>query len=355
MAGGNWLPGVSPGRPGLYINFTEAASDAIQAGNMGVVAMPYTGALGGTATAGNVYTVASKDQVVTLFGTTGTAPILHALKGGAKEVLVYTLTDGGTITTENIALALSAFDVRDFDVFVFDKMVSEDVQDAVLAWLQDNREGGKYFHAVFGCTNASDDMDVSNGIARSTRLADDFAVNLITGFVDGLTIYNSAQAAPFVAGVIAGTALNASTTYASLPFTDVNVRLTNAQIKSALASGCMVLVYDGEKVKIERGVSTSGVKIRRTRTQKAITSDISRTAANSFVGQVINNEDGQVALVSAIKAYMERLAADGVIDGKTIKVALSDTYPSTGDQVYIDLSFRDLDSVEEIFLTVQVG
>ena len=355
MAGGNWTPGVNPGRPGLYLNFVEAASEAITPGNMGVVAMPYSGTIGGAASVGTVYTIASRDQAVTLFGEANIAPIIRALRGGAKEVLVYTMADGTVETVVAYTTVFTALDARDFDVFTFDKCVPDEVQDAALVWMKNNREDGRYFHIVFGAANVGDDSDVSIGVTRSTRLKDDFAVNLITGYQDGLTILPSYTAAPYVAGMLAGCPLNASLTYAALPFADVNVRLTGTQIKTALAGGCLVLVYDGDKVKIERGIGTSKAKLRRTRTQKAAATDIAKTAADSYIGKVINNEDGQTALLSAIKVYLEKLAADGVIDGRTIKVKLSDTYPSTGDQVYLDVSFTDLDSVEEIYLTVKIG
>jgi hypothetical protein len=353
MAGGTWTPGTNPGRPGLYLNFVEAAIDAISTGTLGVVAMPFSGTVGGTATPGNFYTVDNATQAAALFGDANVAAITYVLKGGAREVLVYVPTSVEIESNYNAVFA--KYDTREFNIFVFDAMVDDDIQDAALLWMQTNRAQGKYFMTVFGCASASDDATVSNGIARSTRLADDFVVNLITGFVDGLNVRTSAQAAPYVAGLIASTPLNASTTYAVTPYQDVNVRLNSTEIKNALAAGCLVLVNDGVKVKIERGVCTSGVKIRRARTQMAVVTDVSTTANDSYIGKVVNNEDGRIALVSAIKTYLEMLAGEGVLDKDSLAVKLSDAYPSTGDQVYIDMAFRDLDSIEEIYLTVQIG
>jgi hypothetical protein len=353
MAGGNWTPGVDPGRPGLFLNFVDAAAAAVASGSLGTVAMTHTKAITGTAVSGKFYTVDGEAQAIELFGAANIASIMYVLKGGAKEVLVYVLSEAADESA--YTAAFSKLNTRKFDAFVFDTMVSADIQAAALLWMQDSRDAGQYFHVVFGCTSASDDQTPENGIARCAALKDDFAVNLVVGVVDGVTILNSAQIAPYFAGLIASTPLNASTTYAVTPFQDVNMRLTNTQIKAALAAGAFVLVNDGEKVKVERGLCTSGKKIRRTRTQMAIVTDVTRTAENAFVGKVINNADGQVALISAIKTYMERMAANGVIDGSSIVVKLSDTYPSVGDQVFIDMSFRDLDSVEEIYLTVQIG
>ena len=353
MAGGTWTPGANPGRPGLYLNFVEAANNTIVAGALGAVAMPYTKTLGGTATVGKFYTVDNEAQAVALFGVGNVSAILYALRGGAREVLVYTMATSPTLATFTAAWA--KFDTQFFDVFVFDQIVTDEIQDAGLDWVQASRATGRYFHIVFGCSNASDDSTPANGVTRSVRLKDDFAINLVTGAVDGVTVLNSAQVAPYIAGRVASTPLSASTTYSVTDFTDVSVRLTNTEIKAALAGGCLVLVNDGEKVKIERGLCTSVGKIKRTRIQRAVVMDVSRTAENAYIGKIINNADGQIALISAIRAYMETLAGEGVIDPASISVKLSSAYPSTGDQVYIDMAFRDLDSVEEIYLSVQIA
>lgn len=350
MAGGSWSPSALPTRPGLYLNFVTAAVAQINGGTRGTVAIPLKAFTGGTAAAKTFYTITTESQAAALFGPANIASIKLALQGGAKEVLVYTLP--ASATTTDYADMRTAFDARLFNVFVFDGEVAATEQDAVKTWVVANRADGKHFMAVFGCVAAVDDTTPATGNSRSTRLADDYCVNLVSGVTIGGTTYSSGKYAPWVAGLIAGTAINKSITYAVAPVDDVTKRLTNAEIKTALAAGSLVLVHDGEKVKIEQGLTTSAKKIRAMRARQAVSTDVTKTAADAYIGKVDNSEDGRAALLAAIKAYLERLESESVLTG--IEVGLDPQYPSTGDSVYVRISYVEIDSMERIFLTVNI-
>jgi archaellum component FlaC len=358
MAGGSWDPTASAVRPGLYINFVEAAIAQIQGGARGTVAIPLK-AYGVGAVAKSVYTVETVKEATDLFGAANIGSISKAFQGGAKEVLVYAMPVYDALTTVQDHTDMRAtFDAYPFNVFVFDGEVTSAEQDATLAWMKVNKADGKHFMVVFGGSTA-DDQDPAIGDARSVRLSDDYAVNLIVGVTVGGVASNSSQYAPWVAGLVAGTPINKSITYAQAPVDDVTKRMTNAQIKASLQKGSLVLVNDGEKVKVERGVVTSTtssktVKIRKIRAHQAISMDITKTASDSYIGKVDNNVDGQKALISAIKAYLERLADSNVIT-QAIYVDLSKDFPSVGDSVYLDVKIVEVDSMEELYLTVSVG
>jgi hypothetical protein len=350
--GGSWNPTDLPTRPGLYLNFVEAAASQIKGGARGIVAIPLK-TYGTNATAKTFYTIENEKQAIDTFGEANIQSIKFALQGGAKEVLVYTLPEiDGTTVTEDAAYAeaFDAFDARPFNVFVFDGEVPGQLDEA-FAWVKRNRDEGKHFLLVIGGSDA-DDADPAVGNTRSTTYKDDYVVNLIVGVKTGGTTYNSAEYAPYVAGLIAGTAINRSITYAQVPVDDVSKRLTNAQVKTALAAGSLVLVHDGEKVKVEQGLVTSGKKIRVIRARQAIATDITKTAADAYIGKIDNNPDGQAALISAIKAYLERLEDANVLMGPV--VALDPQYQSVGDSVYLLISFAHVDSIERIFLTINV-
>lgn len=352
MAGGTWNPGVDQIRPGLYVRFTEAAAVAIQGGETGIVAIPLK-KHSGTAETGKFYTVDSESKANELFGVDNAFSVQLALQGGAKEVLVYTLPDvtGDVVEGEVYADAFLAFDTRPFNVFSFDGEVSTAVQTAALGWTTRNRDEGKHFMTVMGGTDASDnDGDTSN--ARSGTFKDDYVVNVIKGGYIGDIAYNSSQIAPHVAGLIASTAISDSITYSVLPFDDVNFRSTNSEIRQALQAGSLIIVHDGEKVKVESGLTTSGKKIRAIRARQTIQTDITKTASDSYIGKIDNNEDGQTALITAIKAYLEGLAAANVLEEPV--VALDPNFQSIGDKVYLTVSFKEVDSMERIFISMNV-
>lgn len=353
MAIQQWDPTNEPVRPGIYTNFKNAAAAQITGGARGTVAIPLK-TYAGKATAKTFYTVDSEKQAIDLFGEANIQSIKFALQAGAKEVLVYTLpTIDGTTVTESAAHteARDAFEARPFNVFVFDGEVSNEVITDTRTWVQKNRDEGKHFMLVVGGSD-EEDRDPTVGNKRSTTLADENIVNVtIGGIIDG-TAYSSAKIAPYIAGAIAGTPINQSITYLQLPFDDVTKRLRNSEIDTALQAGSLVLVNDGEKVKVEQGITTNKDKIRKVRARQAILTDIDRTAKDSYIGKLDNNPAGQATLISAIKAYLETLETQNVLMKPS--VALDPDHQSTGDKVYLAISYTEVDSMERIFLTVTV-
>jgi Phage tail sheath protein subtilisin-like domain/Phage tail sheath C-terminal domain len=345
-----WDPLDLPKQPGLYINFKEAAIAQVSGGQRGIVAMPLFKY--GSAVAGKFFTVTSEAEAVEFFGSANVEPIRLALLGGAKEVLAYTvptIVEGGE-TAAHVELR-QEFEARLFNVFVYPSEVSTAEQDATLLWTQTNRKEGKHFFAVFGGT-AAEDLDPAAGNTRTAQLADDYSINVINGVVVGEDEYSSSEYAPYIAGLVAGTALNQSTTFSVLPVDDVTKRLRNSEIKTALEAGSLVLVHDGEKVKVEQGLTASKKKIRTIAARQAVATDIDRTARDSYIGKLNNNEDGQVALIAAVKAYLETLEQNGVLTD--IVVGIDPDQQSVGDQVYLVISYRELDSMERIFININV-
>ncbi|NYV67561.1 phage tail sheath subtilisin-like domain-containing protein [Bacillus sp. Gen3] len=352
--GGSWDGTSLPIRPGLYINFVEAALAQITGGARGTVAMPLFEY--GSAPAGKFTTIENEKQATDLLGTQHNDAVLRVLQGGAKEVLVYTVPTNTDAEQQYIDMR-DAFEARPFNVFVYPGEVSATEQDATLAWCQRNRDEGKHFMVVFG-GSAADDQDPAIGNARSVRLADLYAVNLITGVVlsDGSELA-SAEYASYIAGLIAGTPINKSITYTDIPVVDVTKRLRNSEINTALISGSLVLVNDGRKVKVEQGIvtksdATKRGKIRIIRGRQAIATDIPATACDHYIGKVDNNPDGQAALISAIKVYLEQLEVNNVLLAPD--VTLDPQRPSVGDSVFLVVSYVEVDSMERIFLTINV-
>jgi hypothetical protein len=355
MAGGSWDPTALPIRPGLYANFVSAAIAQISGGARGIVAIPLR-TYGTGATAKTFYTVDNETDAGKLFGSANIQSIKFALQAGAKEVLVYTLPAYDALkVAQDYTDMRTAFDTRQFNVFVYDgndTYVTATEQDNTKTWCTSNKSEGKHFIVVYGAVASADDQDPAVGDARSVRLADNYSVNLISGVKIGDTTYFSHKFASYIAGLIAGTAINKSTTYEVVPADDVNKRLTNSQIKTSLSKGSLVLTHDGEKVKVEQGLTASVKKIRAIRARQAVLNDVTKTASDSYIGKIDNNTDGQKALISAVKAYLERLEDSNVLTD--ISVGLDPQFQSIGDSVFLAISYREIDSMERIFLTINV-
>lgn len=354
--GGQWDPTSLPIRPGLYLNFVEAALAAIQGGPRGVVGIPVFEYTGGTAESGKFYTIEEEADAIALFGSNNAKQVLSILYGGAAEVLAYAVPTNDDLTAQYVDIR-DQFEARTFNVFVYPTAVTSSEQDATKAWTERNREEGKHFLFVLGGT-ADEDKDPSVGNARSVRCKDDYVVNLINGVIDseGNEIA-SGDYAPYIAGLIAGTAINKSVTYAELPVSDVNKHLKNSEIVTALTSGSLVLVNDGKKIKIEQGIVTNSDatkrgKIRIMRARQAVATDIPATARDRYIGKIDNNPAGQATLIAAIKAYLETLRDNNVLMDPT--VAQDPIRPSVGDCVFLAVAYTEVDSMERIFLTINV-
>lgn len=341
-----WDPLNEPTRPGLYLMYVEAAASQIRGGARGIVAIPLM-KYGAKATEKTFYTIETEKQAVDLFGVTNIQSIRFVLQGGARQVLVYTMPKEQT--AEAFIEMRDSFDTRTFNVFAYDGAVDSAEIDATVTWVKRNRTEGKHFVYVTGGT-AADDTDPKVGNARSKKVADSYVANLIVGGIVNGKEYPSCEYATYIAGLIAGTPINKSITYARLPLDDVNKRLTNAQIEEALEAGSLVLVHNGDYVIVEKGQLTSGAKIRKIRGRQAISTDIVKTAASDYIGKIDNNRDGQAALIAAIKAYLELLGKSNVLEDPV--VTLDPEFESKGDAVYLYISYTETDSMERIFLRI---
>lgn len=284
--------------------------------------------------------------------------------GTLANVTAQSLTGGNAgianITNQDYIDAMAAFETRTFDTFTLDGMADPSLQTSVKSWVERLRNEGKGIIAYLGGT-ANDDKDITVANARSESFNYEGVVNVgVSAVLDGTT-YSSAQVACYVAGLAAGQALSESLTYAVTPFDDVQPRLTNNQVISAIQSGTLVLVHDGEKVKIEKGINTltslresqnnAWKKIKCIRIMDAINTDTSKTANDSYVGKILNNEDGQVALLSAIKKYFETIAGTLIDTDFTVAIDKEKQANAEGDEFYWYWDARVLDSMERIFGT----
>ncbi|MBB6674513.1 phage tail sheath subtilisin-like domain-containing protein [Cohnella nanjingensis] len=302
--------------------------------------------------AANKWIVASKlaDGNGTLANLSGSA-----LSGGASGI------EG--IAASDYVNAMSAFETQSFNVVTLDGVTDPALLTSLASWVARIRTEGNGVIAVLGGSAAEDKAAdaVAKASARSAGFNLEGIVNVGTGaLLDGAE-YSSAQLSAYVAGLIAGQALSASTTYAPTPFDDVTRRWTRSEQEQAVRGGVFLFVHDGRLVKALRGVTSlvtlSGTqnaawkKIRTIRVLDSINADLQRTAEDQYIGKVNNTEEGRLALVGACKQYMNTLAQAGVIEATGYDVAVDDAIVAAPDQVFLKWEARLTDVVEQIFGT----
>lgn len=274
------------------------------------------------------------------------------------------------ITNADYIAATEVFETQDFHVLTLDGVSDASLRTSVVAWVKRVREEGKGIMAVFGGTKADDTSSdaVSKSIVRSVAADFEGIVNVGTGAKMNDKEYSSAQVAAWVAGLIAGQTLKESTTYAPAPFDDVTRRWTRSEQEEGVRNGVFLLVHDGRKVKVLRGVNTlittrDGLnkgwrKIRKIRVIDQINSDLQKLAEDHYIGKVNNTAEGRLALIAAGKQYLQTLASESVIEATGFDVALDPQfYGGTAqfapedDQVFLSWTADSSDVMEQIFGT----
>ena len=309
---------------------------------------------------GNQWIVAEKIAEGTLADVSG-----EAFAGGESGI--------SGITNADYIKATEAFETHDFHVLTLDGVTDAALRTSVVAWVKRVRGEGKGIIATLGGTSAEDTASdaVNTAIARS--MASDFEgiVNVGTGAKMNGKEYSSSQVAAWVAGLIAGQSLKESTTYAVAPFEDVTHRWTRSEQEQGVQNGVFLLVHDGRKVKVLRGVNSLNTlgegknrgwkKIRKIRVIDQINSDLQKTAEDHYIGKVNNTEEGRLALISAGKQYLQTLALENVIESTGFDVTLDPRFYGSGaqfvpedDQVFLAWTADDTDVMEQIFGTFYV-
>lgn len=344
-------------RPGLYARFIEAAIAAIRVGSRSKVAtIKEVPATGGTAEAGKVYRITRLKEAEDLFGEDNVADIRYAIIGGASEVVISAYAPAVDPETVDYGSALAALETYEFHVFYGPQTTDSLFATEVQTWIVEMKNIGKNFVTVLGDDAAEGDVEAIK--TNITQFVDDETVVYVANGgveADG-NVINSELYTSYVAGLIAGAGLAESITYKTVPFAEPSFRYGILAIKDLLKAGALVTTIDGDDVRIEQGL-TLGVapfhKIRTVRAKQAMLDDIDRAVKKSYIGKITNGPEGQIAVINAVKVYLQTLANSYVISD-VFTVELDPDYPSVGDELYLKLSVRFLDSIEYIYLTVVV-
>lgn len=213
--------------------------------------------------------------------------------------------------------ALEALGKEDFDYLVAPDAETDEKVDSIVSWIKGQRSENKIYKAVLSGTDAKADNE---GI-----------VNLASGYTDADGVYFSPEkACARVAGIICGTPWSASCTYAPLTDAVMCDVLSKSNLDAAVDDGKIVFEWDGEKVKICRGVNSftttvdgkgdSFKKIKIVEILDLIQSDIRKTTNDSYIGKYANTYSNKCLLVTAINSYLDDLARSGLLNSASVAI-----------------------------------
>lgn len=375
------------GMPSVNIAFIEAGIEAIERSKRGIVALlleedqatitklltdhTITSSSGDTATTTTVkaiknpFTVYTSDDIPSELTDDNKDYITKALIGYVKapyRVKVYLMAKNteNDAKADKFADALKTLQTDRWDYLAIPTITTNQCE-SVATWLKTNRENKGKRSKVVLPGYAADYEGVINFSNTTIKTAS--------------KTYTGAQYTPRIAGLIAGTPLTISATYAPLSEVVDCDRYTDDENDEKVNKGEFFIWFDGEKFKMSRAmnslVTTTQSKLEAYQTIKsvdimdAIYDDIKKTAQDSYIGKYTNDYDNKQLLISAIMGYFKELE-DGRLLQKDyssvdINVEKVKTYQLshglyTQDELadMDDLAIKKLDTKKQVLLTAKI-
>lgn len=349
--------------PKINIAFTEQATQFIKRGERGIVGLILKDSSIPETNPAIVFDVTDIPSGIT---EENKGYITMALKGynnAPKKVIAY------FVESEDYAGALDFFEKERFDYLAAPTSKTDSKVEEIATWVKKMRNNGKNCKAVL--PNHKGD---SEGIINYTTAQ---------AFVNDKA-YTTEQFTPRIAGLIAGTNMTISCTYAPLAEVTDCTRLTKDAMDTAVKNGEFIIFHDGEKVKVGRGVNSLTTKtaskadkfkkIKIVEAMDMISDDIRKTAEDTYLGKYSNSYDNKCLLMSAIGGYFEQLILDGILMSASVEIDIAGQkqylkttgvnvnemtddeikVANTGDKVFLKATISILDAIEEISLPITI-
>lgn len=298
------------GLPEINIEFVGRAVTAIKRSQLGIVAL----ILKDNIQTADTVTYKSVEEVKTGEWSPENLDLIQkTFMGTPSKVIIERL--GAEVVDYNAAL--TRLNNKRFNYLAIPGI--EDADTTLIAtWIKSKRENDKKtFKAVLPNTEGDHE-----GIINFTT----------SGITVGGKAYTTAEYTGRIAGVLAGLPFTRSSTYFEFPEIDSITEIEDPD--KAVDDGELILINDGENIKIGRGVnSLTTTTIQKTEDFKSIRvvevmdmikDDIRTTFDTQYVGKVNNIYDNQVLFITSVNAYFSGLAADEILDPSAVNKATID-------------------------------
>ncbi len=384
------------GAPSVDISFIEKGISVITRGERGIVMLWVKDTL--PELVNNPITVVTESDIPESLSDTTIEQVKLAMIGyinAPKKVLVYCMGITEDAETEAVETgykkAMTVTETIHFDYLAIPTVETDDKGEDIASWVKTMREiKKKKIKAVLPNVAADNEGIINFTTEKSVK------TETVTG-KDGAkttidTIYTAEQYCARIAGLIAGTPMTIACTYAPLPELSDCTRLTDND--TPIDKGEFIIFYDGEKVKVVRGVNSfvttvdgkgdSFKKIKIVEAMDMINDDIVKTAQDSYLGKYVNTYSNKCLLLTAISSYFMQLKRDDIVssysislDAKAIRLYLKEKgikavldngevkevddcsdqeiiTADTGASVFMTGNVKILDAIEDIKLPIYI-
>lgn len=347
------------GLPQILIEFKTLAETIITRSERGVVAVILRDNSNTAST--QIYT-SEKDITKSHYTTANLGLLSLIFMGTPSKVIVERVQNDGPLSD-----ALERLKGKQWSYLTVPGITDDEVSEVVDYITKQRATYHKSFKAVLP-NAAADNEGIINFATDNIKV--------------GTKTYTTAEYCARIAGILAGLPLNRSATYYPLPEAE---GITESETPDTdVDNGKMILINDGTKIKIARGVnsltSTSDgkgddfKKIKIIEAVDMIRDDIRKTFEDEFVGRMENSYDNKIIFIAAVNKYFSDLAGQGVLydgfdnkaeidiestrawlagqkditdwDDEKIKTA------NTGSNVFVKANIQVQDAMEDLYFKI---
>ncbi len=208
----------------------------------------------------------------------------------------------------------------------------------IVSWLKTERDTNKKTYKAVLPNTTADHEGIINFTTNDIKV--------------GATTYSASDYTGRLAGILAGLPFTRSATYYDL--NEVESITESLDPDTDINSGKLILINDGTKIKIGRGVNsltttsaTKGGEFKKIKIVDAVDlvrDDIRNTFDGSYVGKITNSYDNKVLFLAAVNAYFEELERLEVLDNAFDNKAEID---AESQRTYLMSQGVDVDSLKQ--------
>lgn len=298
---------VSIGLPSLSIQFQAAAQAAANRSKKG-----FAGVFVRDAKVQGLHQLSSAALIPTELGQDNQDYIARTFTGsdrGSPSKVVAVVIAPGTEDTTALAAGLTLIESLSLDYIAGPPDITEKEKALLQFWVKARRRAYRTEKAVIPQAGDPDDMGIINFDETSLSA--------------GAAEFTAGQYASRLAGILAGIPQSMSSTSAALPELTAVTPRTLAEQDGAVDAGKLILVHDGQKAKIGRGVNSLTTipangkedwrKIKVVEGMDLITYYLRTTIEAQYIGRYANTYDNKCVLITAVTEYFDYLERSGVL------------------------------------------
>lgn len=298
------------GLPEINIEFLGRAVSAVKRSELGIVALILKDNVQTADTV--IYT--SLEEVKTGEWSIENLDIIQkTFMGTPSKIIIERLS----LEAADYNVALTRLNNKRFNYLAIPGIEASDTS-LIATWIKTKRDNNKKtFKAVLPNTEG-DHEGILNFTASEIKV--------------GEKEYTTSEYTARIAGAMAGLPFTRSSTYLEFPEIESIAEIEDPD--AAIDNGELILINDGENIKIGRGVnSLTTTTVQKTEDFKSIRvvevmdmikDDIRTTFDTQYVGKVNNIYDNQVLFITSVNAYFNKLAADEILDPSAVNKATID-------------------------------